>query len=107
MGLRDCYCDHCLHRQGEEISCLNLHKMLCKWAEQGVKSSLCCGSRIRKFKITVRNIMSSFSYIFGSFLAAIKRAPSYHFLPQTEQLSAISATHIPRMDSSIDFSEQF
>lgn len=89
MGLRDCYCNQHLHSQGKEISCLNLHNMHCKQAEQIVKSSLCCGSRIGKFKNTVRNMMSSFSYIFGSFLAAIKRAMSYHFLPQTEQLSAI------------------
>lgn len=89
MGLRECYCDQCLHSQEEEISCLNVHNMHYKWAEQIIKSSLCFGSRIEKFKNTVRNIMSSFSYIFGSFLAAIKRAMSYHFLPQIEQLSAI------------------
>lgn len=89
MGLRDCYCGQCLHSREEEISCLNLHKMLCKWAEQIIKRSLCCGSRIEKFKNTMRTIMSSFSYIFGSFLLATKRAKSYHFLPQTEQLSAI------------------
>lgn len=107
MGLRDCYCDQCLHSSEKEISCLNLHNMHYKWAEQIIKSSLCFGSRIGKFKNTLRNIMSPFSYIFGSFLAAIKRAMSYHFLTQTEQLSAIWIMQFQRMDSSTDFSEQF
>lgn len=85
MGLGDCCCDRCLHSQEEEISCFNLHNMHYKWAELIIRSSLCFSSRVAKFKNTMRNIMSSFSYIFGSFLAAIMTATSSHFLPQTEQ----------------------